>query len=58
VPVVWALLNVACAFLWLGSAFLIDAFGRRRKRRTLLERSEPYQPKSIGEQAESWLRDR
>ena len=44
------------AFLWLGAALLIDAFDRRRKRRTLLERLEPYQPKSIGDEAESWLR--
>jgi hypothetical protein len=56
-PVGWAVLIVAGASMWTGSILLIDAFGRRRKRRTLLERLAPYQPRSIGDQAESWLRD-
>jgi hypothetical protein len=43
--------------LWLGTSILIDAFSRRRKRRSLLERLQPYQPKSLGDQAERWLRE-
>ena len=56
-PVGWPLLIVAGAFLWLGTAFLIDAFSRPRKRLSLLERLKPYHRKSVGEQTENWLRE-
>jgi hypothetical protein len=53
----WWMLIVAGAFLWLGTTFLIDAIGRRRKRRRLLKRLQPYQPRAICDEAERWLQD-
>jgi hypothetical protein len=50
-------LIVASGLLFFGTALLIDVSGRRRKQRSLLERLKPYQPKSISDQAERWLRE-
>jgi hypothetical protein len=50
-------LIVASGFLCLGAALLIDAFGRRRKRRSLLERLKPCQKGLVADEAECWLRE-
>ncbi len=54
--------NVILAFIgigflvWAGSALLIDAWLRRSRRPTLAERLGPYQPTSVAEEAERWIR--
>ena len=54
--------NVILAFVgvgflvWVGSTLLGDAWLRRSRRATLAERLAPYQPISVAEDAERWLR--
>jgi peptidoglycan/LPS O-acetylase OafA/YrhL len=40
------------------STLLIDRWLRRRHRMTLLERSRPYQPTSVADEAQRWLAER
>jgi hypothetical protein len=49
-----AALVVAGLLVWAGAALIIDSFtGRRRP--DLAERLQPYQPRSVGDEAERWL---
>ncbi|MHB8295031.1 MAG: hypothetical protein ACYDH5_10500 [Acidimicrobiales bacterium] len=40
---------------WVGSALLLDAWGRRVRHPSLEERLAPYQIHRIGEEAQRWL---
>jgi hypothetical protein len=47
-------LAVAGLLVWAGAALIIDSLtGRRRP--DLAERLRPYQPRSVGHEAERWL---
>jgi len=49
-----AVLVVAGLLVWAGAALIIDSFSGRR-RPDLAERLKPYQPRSVGDEAERWL---
>ena len=46
---------VAGLLVWIGATLIIDAWLGRPKRLGLAERLRPFQPRSVGDEAESWL---
>jgi len=43
--------------VWAVSAVVLDRWIQRRQRRSLLERLQPYQPRSVADEAQRWLEE-
>jgi hypothetical protein len=50
------LVIAAAIMLWAGAAFLLDAWHCRHPAADLLERLERFQPPSVADEAQRWLR--
>jgi hypothetical protein len=56
-PVV-VIVGIALSILvWAVSALVMDKWIRRRQRQSLLERLQPYQPRSVADEAQRWLEE-
>jgi hypothetical protein len=50
------LVIAAAIMLWAGASFLLDAWHCRHPTADLLERLERFQPPSVADEAQRWLR--
>lgn len=54
----WVLYAVAFVCFWGGVTLIIDGWHRRPPRKDLAGRLAPYVDRSVGDEAEEWLRGR